>query len=161
MDGSLARGRFRFSYIASYTLRKARRQLGTKMCLPVKTACGYADLTMRIEDCPVKAALDVIGGKWKPLILFELKNGPRRFGELRRAIPGVRHKVLIEQLTDLQREGIVTKSVQTGKIVQSEYGLSDYGQSLRPVLESLAFWGSNHRELRARAGKKGTEAVVA
>lgn len=102
---------------------------------------------MRIEDCPVKAALDAIGGKWKPLILFELKSGPRRFGELRRAIQGVRHKVLIEQLSELQDEGIISKSVQNGKVPQSEYRLSEYGETLRPVLESLAAWGTKHREL--------------
>ncbi len=103
---------------------------------------------MRIDECPVKAAIDVIGGKWKPLILLELKDGPRRFGELRRAIPSVRHKVLIEQLKQLEQEGIVSKSVQAGKMPQSEYRLSDYGESLRPVLASLAEWGAGHRERR-------------
>jgi DNA-binding HxlR family transcriptional regulator len=70
---------------------------------------------MRIEDCPVKAAVDVIGGKWKPLILRELKDGPRRFGELRRAIPGVRHKVLTEQLRQLENEDIVTRTFTPAK----------------------------------------------
>lgn len=104
---------------------------------------------MRIEECPVKVALDVIGGKWKPLILYELKDGPRRFGELRRALQGVRHKVLTEQLVELQQEGVLTKTVQNGKVMQSEYRLSAYGETLRPVLDSLALWGSTHRELMA------------
>ena len=116
---------------------------------------------MRIEDCPVKAALDVIGGKWKPLILFELKNGPRRFGELRRAVQGVRHKVLIDQLVQLQHAGIVTKLIHEGKVVQSEYRLSSYGETLRPVLESLAAWGSNHRDLHAATKEKRLEATLA
>ena len=103
---------------------------------------------MRIEDCPVKTSLDAIGGKWKPLILFELKNGPRQFGQLRRAIQGVRHKVLIEQLSQLQSEGIVAKSIQEGKVPQSQYRLSQYGETLRPVLESLAAWGIKHRDWR-------------
>lgn len=103
---------------------------------------------MRVDDCPVTAALDVIGGKWKPLILYELKKGPLRFGELRRALQGVRHKVLIEQLGELQDEGIVTKTMLTGKVVQSEYRLSEYGETLRPVLEGLALWGIAHRNLR-------------
>lgn len=105
---------------------------------------------MRLEDCPVKAAIDVIGGKWKPLILFELKDRPKRFGELRRAIAGIRHKVLIEQLGQLQRDGVVSKSVQDGKTMQSEYRLSPYGLTLRPALEMLAEWGAGHRE-RTRA----------
>ncbi len=116
---------------------------------------------MRLEECPVKAALDVIGGKWKPLILRELKDGPRRFGELRRAMQGVRHKVLIEQLAQLQQEGIVSKSVQAGKILQSEYRLSGYGQSLRPVLESLAAWGKRHRALRPVSPEAERAEVVA
>lgn len=103
---------------------------------------------MRVDDCPVTAALDVIGGKWKPLILYELKKGPLRFGELRRALQGVRHKVLIEQLGELQDEGIVTKTMLAGKVVQSEYRLSEYGETLRPVLEGLALWGIAHRNLR-------------
>lgn len=104
---------------------------------------------MRIDECPVKTAIDVIGGKWKPLILFELKDGPRRFGQLRRNIQGIRHKVLAEQLGQLQAQGILTRTMQEGKIPQSEYRLSDYGQSLRPVLESLAEWGIQHRRERA------------
>lgn len=109
---------------------------------------------MRIEECPVKTAIDVIGGKWKPLILFELKDGPRRFGQLRRAIQGIRHKVLAEQLGQLQQAGVLIRTVQEGKIPQSEYRLSGYGQTLRPALESLAAWGLRHRailsELSAR-----------
>jgi len=116
---------------------------------------------MRIEECPVKAAVGVIGGKWKPMILRELKDGPRRFGELKRAIPGVRHKVLIEQLVQLQREGILAKSIYEGKILQTEYRLSEYGQTLRPVLESLASWGGRHMDRRANAAKAEDSAPAA
>jgi DNA-binding HxlR family transcriptional regulator len=101
---------------------------------------------MRIEDCPVKTAIDVIGGKWKPLILRELKDRPQRFGELRRAIPGVRHKVLIEQLRQLEEQGILTRTVHPGKILQTEYRLSEYGETLRPALTALAVWGADHRK---------------
>ena len=101
---------------------------------------------MHPEDCPVKSALDVIGGKWKPSILRELKDQPRRFGELRRALPGVRHKVLTEQLRQLEAEGILTHTVHPGKIVQSEYRLTPYGETLRPALNALAEWGLAHRE---------------
>jgi len=101
---------------------------------------------MRLEECPVKAAIDVIGGKWKPMILRELKDGPRRFGVLKRAIPGVRHKVLIEQLLQLQREGILLKTTKEGKTPQTEYRLSEYGMTLRPILEALATWGIEHMQ---------------
>ena len=101
---------------------------------------------MRIEDCPVKTAIDVIGGKWKPLILRELKDHPQRFGELRRSIPGVRHKVLIEQLRQLEEEGILTRTIHPGKVLQTEYRLSEYGETLRPALTALAAWGADHRK---------------
>ncbi len=111
---------------------------------------------MRIEECPVKTALDVIGGKWKPLILFELNDGPVRFGQLRRALAGVRHKVLTEQLRQLEEEGIVSRTVFTGKILQTEYRLSDYGNSLQGILAALALWGMEHRERRKNSNEDGT-----
>jgi len=109
---------------------------------------------MHPEDCPVKSALDVIGGKWKPSILRELKDQPRRFGELRRALPGVRHKVLTEQLRQLEQEGILSHTVLPGKIVQSEYRLTPYGETLRPALNALAEWGITHRERAAAHGQE-------
>lgn len=104
---------------------------------------------MRLEDCPVKAAVDVIGGKWKPLILRELKDHPRHFGELRRAIPGIRHKVLTEQLRQLEAEDIVVRTVYGGTVSRTEYRLTAYGMTLRPILNALAEWGEKHARIAA------------
>ena len=106
---------------------------------------------MRIDECPVKATIDVIGGKWKPLILFELKEKPQHFGELRRAIPGVRHKVLTEQLRQLEIEGVVSRSVQSGALLRTQYKLTKYGESLRPMLRLMAEWGVRHQKKKAQA----------
>ena len=101
---------------------------------------------MRIEECPVKNAIDVIGGKWKPLILYALKQDALRFGELRRQVPGATHKVMIEQLRQLEADGILERSTVPGSPPGIEYSLSAYGETLRPVLKALAEWGIRHRE---------------
>lgn len=101
---------------------------------------------MRIEECPVKAALDVIGGKWKPLILFALKERPRRYGELRREVTGAPRKVFTEQLRQLEAAGVVERKILAGTRQHTEYSLSAYGETLRPVLAALAEWGVGHRE---------------
>ena len=106
---------------------------------------------MRIEDCPVKTALDVIGGKWKPLILFALKEETLRFGELRRRIPGATHKVLTEQLRQLEASAVIQRSVVPDAQPHTEYSLSAYGRTLRPVLTLLAEWGSAHRDLSLKS----------
>ena len=101
---------------------------------------------MRIEECNVSTTLDVIGGKWKPLILWVLKQGPHRFGDLRRKVPGASQKVMTEQLRQLERSGIVERRSLPGPRAHVEYRLSAYGTTLRPALTALAQWGARHRE---------------
>ena len=85
-------------------------------------------------DCPVELTLAVIGGKWKPGILWQLHDGPRHFSELQRAIPRITHKVLTSQLRQLEGDGIVTR-------IDGAYALSDFGLTLRLALDELATWG--------------------
>lgn len=101
---------------------------------------------MDIESCPVKAAIEVIGGKWKPLILYHLKDRSLRFGELLRLIPQGSRKVLTEQLRQLSAEGIVGRRRYDGKVLHTEYSLTNYGKTLRPVLSALASWGEKHKK---------------
>lgn len=103
---------------------------------------------MRLQDCPVTATIDVIGGKWKPLILNELKAGPRHFGALQKRIEGASHKVLTEQLRQLEADGIVQRRKIDGPVHRTEYSLSEYGTSLRPILNAMSDWG---KRFRARA----------
>ena len=98
------------------------------------------------SDCPVATTVDIIHGKWKPLILFALKEGPQRFGVLLRAIEGTTHKVLTEQLRQLEQEGIVKRQVkQETPMLKVEYELTSYGQTLRPILNAMCDWGQIHQ----------------
>ena len=104
---------------------------------------------MKIAECPVRVTADVVGGKWKPLILFSLKARKRRFNELRRLVPEASHKVLTQQLRELERSGILTRTSLGGKTPHVEYYFSAYGESLRPVLDAMAAWGARHRKRSA------------
>lgn len=100
---------------------------------------------MRREECPVSTALSVIYGKWKPLILRELKAGSLHYGQLQRRIPEASQKVLTSQLRQLQRDGIVERSVYHANILRTRYALTPYGKTLRPALLELARWGRKHQ----------------
>ena len=104
---------------------------------------------MKIAECPVRVTADVVGGKWKPLILFSLKARKRRFNELRRLVPEASHKVLTQQLRELERSGILTRTSLGGNTPHVEYYFSAYGESLRPVLDAMAAWGARHRKRSA------------
>jgi DNA-binding HxlR family transcriptional regulator len=102
---------------------------------------------MRLKDCLVRTTVDVIEGKWKPIILFALKGGPRRFGELRREVPEAAQKVLTEQLRELEADGILARKVKAGKTPEVLYSLTSYGRTLMPILWALAEWGRRHRSV--------------
>jgi len=96
--------------------------------------------------CPVELTLDVVGGKWKPLILWLLRREKRRFNDLLAAMPGVTHKVLIQHLRDLERNGIVERTVTGAPRIRVDYGLTDFGMTLGPSLDAMASWAKqNHR----------------
>jgi DNA-binding HxlR family transcriptional regulator len=95
--------------------------------------------------CPVQLTIDVVGGKWKPLILWLLRNGrPRRFNDLRRAMPEVAHKVLTQHLRQLERDGLLSRTVVGEPHLQVEYSLTVFGATLRPVLNEMAGWAKRH-----------------
>jgi DNA-binding HxlR family transcriptional regulator len=99
-----------------------------------------------VPFCPVAATIDVIGGKWKPMILLQLKDGPCRFNELRRRLPHVTQRMLTLQLRALEADGIINRTVcgkQAPYIV--EYNFTALGRSLGPILEAMEQWGGEAR----------------
>jgi DNA-binding HxlR family transcriptional regulator len=94
--------------------------------------------------CPVEATLDVIGGKWKVLILFWLRDQVCRFGELRRKIPDISERMLTQQLRELENHGIVHRNVFPVVPPKVEYSLTPYGRTLRPITDLMCRWGKKH-----------------
>jgi DNA-binding HxlR family transcriptional regulator len=94
--------------------------------------------------CGLDAALFVLGGKWKPLILFHLAHGARRYGELRRAVGTVSDKVLIQQLKELEADGIVNRFDYREIPPKVEYSLTTFGRTLGKALAPLCEWGTQY-----------------
>jgi DNA-binding HxlR family transcriptional regulator len=94
--------------------------------------------------CPVEAALDVIGGKWKPLILWALGDEVMRFGELQKALPGVNTKMLTKQLRELEEDGVIRRKIYPEVPPRVEYTITDFGKTLIPILEALCNWGAEY-----------------
>lgn len=91
--------------------------------------------------CPVTITLDKIGGRWKPLILFHLSHGTRRYSELKRSIPAITEKMLIQHLRELEKDNLVKRTVMPVVPPHVEYSLTKTGKELSPVLEAMAAWG--------------------
>ncbi|MFE3378093.1 winged helix-turn-helix transcriptional regulator [Streptomyces anulatus] len=108
--------------------------------------------------CGIDAAMDVIGGKWKVLILWALNERTCRFGELRRAVTGVTEKVLSSHLKELEDDGIVHREVYAEVPPRVEYSLTPLGLSLNAALEPLGLWGREH--IYRGAEEAGVEAGV-
>jgi len=105
-------------------------------------------------SCGLDAAVDVIGGKWKALILWELHTGPQRPGELRRRVAGISEKMLIQQLRALEADGIVHREFHHEVPPRVEYSLTAFGASLNAALLPLGDWGEQHME-RIVAARRG------
>lgn len=96
---------------------------------------------------PVELSLDVIGGKWKMPIIWRLKDGSKRYGELRRSLPKVTHKMLTQQLRELEEDEIITRKVYPEVPPKVEYNLTLLGKSIIPVIDLLREWGEQYRSL--------------
>lgn len=110
-----------------------------------------------LASCGLRAALDVAGGKWKPLVLWHLLQGPMRSGVLRRAVGGVSEKVFAEQLDQLEAAKVVERTVLAEQPPAVQYGLTPMGEQLAPALAALSAWGYEHLvdPAAARAGAAG------
>jgi len=115
------------------------------------TAADYVQKIDKLRDgCPVKAAIDVIRGRWKPSILWELHLGTRRFTDLQAALPKISGQVLTVQLRQLEADGVLQRTVFAEVPARVEYTLTDEGRALSSVMEQLEAWGLGYLQ---RQGK--------
>lgn len=101
--------------------------------------------------CAVARTVDLIGGKWKAVILFYLIDGTLRFNELRRRIPGITQRMLTLQLRELEADGFVLRTVYPVVPPHVEYALTPFGRTLEPVLRAMREWGTRHKRKTERA----------
>lgn len=106
-------------------------------------------------NCPIEVTIGVVGGKWKMLILWHLKDSVKRFNELKKLIPGSTQKMLTSQLRELERHGVVARKIYPQIPPKVEYSLTEHGRSLRPFIEMACTWGKAHvAHTRRREAKK-------
>ena len=111
----------------------------------------------KLYNCPVDATLSVIGGKYKAIILHHLIENTLRFGELRRLVPQASNKVLIQQLRELERDGVIHREVYPVVPLKTEYSLTDFGRTLIPILAAICDWGREYMSDFLRENKGGLE----
>lgn len=97
-------------------------------------------------DCPVATTVEIIGSKWKLLIMRNLLQRPWRFNELKRDLEGISQKVLTDSLRSMEADGIITRTVYAEVPPRVEYALSELGETMRPILASMEEWGSNYKK---------------
>ena len=100
-----------------------------------------------LPPCPVATTLMLIGNKWKIFIIQQLMDRPFRFSELRRAIPGISEKVLTDNLRAMEKNGLITRTVFPEVPPRTEYALSELGNTMRPIIESMATWGTGYQQI--------------
>ena len=110
------------------------------------------------ENCPVKAAIDVIRGRWKPAILCELNAGTKRFCDLQGTLPEIAPQVLTVQLRQLEADGVIVRTVYAEVPPRVEYALSVMGRELSRVMDELEAWGARYLESRGQACGVGADA---
>lgn len=102
-----------------------------------------------VPACPVEMTLQLIGNKWKVLIIRDLLGGTKRFNELMRSVTGITQKVLTSNLRSMEEAGLLTRKVYPEVPPRVEYSLTDTGMSLKPVLDSMIAWGTEYKKTLA------------
>ena len=98
-------------------------------------------------SCPVEAAMDVIGGKYKAQIVYELIGGTRRYNEIQKAIPQATPRMMSKQLKELEEDGVINRVLYPVVPPKTEYSLTEFGETLVPIVRSLCSWGEHYFEL--------------
>jgi DNA-binding HxlR family transcriptional regulator len=94
--------------------------------------------------CPAELTAELIGGRWKIVLLWHLFQGVRRFSDLQRAVPGITQKVLTQQLRDMEKKGFVTRTIYPEVPPKVEYRITPLGVTLKPVVDAMHQWGAEH-----------------
>jgi len=97
------------------------------------------------QACPVEFTLDVIGGKWKGILLYHLMEGTKRFNEFRRISPGITQRMLTLQLRELEEDGVVHREVYHQVPPKVEYSLTEFGKTLIPIIKLMKEWGEEYK----------------
>jgi Predicted transcriptional regulators len=105
---------------------------------------------LETDECGFASALNAISGKWKMGILWEVTLRPRRFGELRRLLPGVSEKVLTQQLREMEADGLIRREAFPGAVQKVEYSVTDFGRSLNEAVDTLSRWGKEFEKRQER-----------
>ena len=100
----------------------------------------------KILDCPVATTINLIGNKWKLLIIRDLLASTRRFGELRKNLEGISQRVLTQNLRELENDGLIKRKVYVEVPPRVEYSLNELGRSLLPIISTMANWGNNYKK---------------
>ena len=103
--------------------------------------------------CPVATTVQLIGSKWKILIIRNLMGRPWRFSELKKDLDGISQKVLTDSLRSMEEDGIVTRTVYPEVPPRVDYALSELGESMRPIIKAMEIWGTEYKEKYAKKTK--------
>ncbi|MDD5937125.1 MAG: helix-turn-helix domain-containing protein [Clostridiales bacterium] len=97
-------------------------------------------------SCPIATFTMLMGNKWKLMIIRDLINGETFFGDLKRDLTGISHKVLTENLRALEDDGLIHRTVHEGKVVRVSYGMTEFGMTLAPIYSAIANWGTEYKK---------------
>lgn len=107
---------------------------------------------LKVFNCSMELSLDIIGGKWKPILIYHIGNNEKmRYGELKRLVPDISERVLSRELRELESKGIIAREEFKEKILRVEYSLTDIGNEVLPILNSLTQWGNKYNAQHAYA----------
>lgn len=109
-----------------------------------ESSTNQLNISIALNKCPVTYTLHKIGGRWKPLIIYHLTSGPLRYGELKKAIPAITEKMLIQHLKELEADGLVNRKAMPVVPPHVTYSLTASGEALAPVLNAMAAWGMHY-----------------
>jgi DNA-binding HxlR family transcriptional regulator len=111
--------------------------------MEIECRSDFIRVNNKLYPCTVSVAMDLVGGKWKAVILYHLKDAPKRYSEIRRGMPGVTERTLSLQLKQLEEDELISRQVYGKKPpIKVVYGLTEFGKSFTPVLDALLGWGN-------------------